>query len=192
MRISGGWLDRLREAILWLNRNDWKPFHAAIKLIRQAERWHDLENQKVRSVGIQLIRPQLPRLIFDVRPAQNLAERTLRHVVQPKRREILHCINPEDFDPEVAVMVNGTGRLRLVSLAARMVLGPGTRSAAFTMVTVALVFQLVGDALYGFGSSAHVTLQVARHWGCTVYVSTRDEAHRRLARALGSYLLSRG
>jgi diguanylate cyclase (GGDEF)-like protein/PAS domain S-box-containing protein len=40
----------------------------------------------------------------------------------------------------------------LVSLAARMVLGPGTRSAAFVMVTVALVFQLVGDALYGFGS----------------------------------------
>ncbi len=40
----------------------------------------------------------------------------------------------------------------LVSLAARMVLGPGLRSPAFAMVTVALVFQLVGDALYGFGS----------------------------------------
>ena len=41
-------------------------------------------------------------------------------------------------------------------------------------------------ALYGFGSSAHITLQVARHWGCTVYASTRDAAHRRLARALGA------
>jgi diguanylate cyclase (GGDEF)-like protein/PAS domain S-box-containing protein len=40
----------------------------------------------------------------------------------------------------------------LVSLAARMVLGPGLRSPAFAMVTVALVFQLAGDALYGFGS----------------------------------------
>ena len=40
----------------------------------------------------------------------------------------------------------------LVCLAARMVLGPGLRSPAFAMVTVALVFQLVGDALYGFGS----------------------------------------
>ncbi|MGH3136191.1 MAG: putative bifunctional diguanylate cyclase/phosphodiesterase [Gaiellaceae bacterium] len=40
----------------------------------------------------------------------------------------------------------------LVSLAARMVLGPGLRSPAFAMVTTALVFQLVGDALYGFGS----------------------------------------
>jgi alcohol dehydrogenase, propanol-preferring len=40
--------------------------------------------------------------------------------------------------------------------------------------------------LYGFGSSAHITLQVARHWGCAVYVSTRDAAHRRLALELGA------
>jgi propanol-preferring alcohol dehydrogenase len=40
--------------------------------------------------------------------------------------------------------------------------------------------------LYGFGSSAHITLQVARHWGCVVYVSTRDPAHRRLAMELGA------
>ncbi|HYB70351.1 MAG TPA: zinc-dependent alcohol dehydrogenase family protein [Candidatus Bathyarchaeia archaeon] len=41
-------------------------------------------------------------------------------------------------------------------------------------------------ALYGFGSSAHITLQVARHWGCPVFVSTRDAAHRRLALELGA------
>jgi len=41
-------------------------------------------------------------------------------------------------------------------------------------------------ALYGFGSSAHITLQVARHWGCRVYVVTRDETHRRLALELGA------
>jgi propanol-preferring alcohol dehydrogenase len=41
-------------------------------------------------------------------------------------------------------------------------------------------------ALYGFGSSAHVTLQVARHWGCPVYVSTRDAKHRALALELGA------
>ena len=40
----------------------------------------------------------------------------------------------------------------LVSLAARMVLGPGLRSPAFAMVTTALVFQLVADVLYGLGS----------------------------------------
>ena len=41
-------------------------------------------------------------------------------------------------------------------------------------------------ALYGFGSSAHITLQIARRWGCPVYVSTRDAAHRRLALSLGA------
>ena len=41
-------------------------------------------------------------------------------------------------------------------------------------------------AIYGFGSSAHITIQVARHWGCAVYVVTRDAAHRRLALELGA------
>lgn len=40
--------------------------------------------------------------------------------------------------------------------------------------------------LYGFGSSAHITLQVARHWGCAVYVATREPARRRLALDLGA------
>lgn len=41
-------------------------------------------------------------------------------------------------------------------------------------------------ALYGFGSSAHLTLQVARHRGCAVFVCTREAAGRRLALALGA------
>jgi alcohol dehydrogenase, propanol-preferring len=40
--------------------------------------------------------------------------------------------------------------------------------------------------LYGFGSSAHITLQIAVARGSTVYVCTRDPAHRELARALGA------
>ncbi len=40
--------------------------------------------------------------------------------------------------------------------------------------------------LYGFGSSAHIALQVARHWGCEIYVCTRGEDARRLARELGA------
>lgn len=40
--------------------------------------------------------------------------------------------------------------------------------------------------LYGFGASAHVSIQVARHWGCEIYVFTRSEDHRRHARALGA------
>ncbi len=41
-------------------------------------------------------------------------------------------------------------------------------------------------ALYGFGSSAHVTLQVARARGVEVFVLTREATHRALARALGA------
>ncbi len=40
--------------------------------------------------------------------------------------------------------------------------------------------------LYGFGASAHVAIQVARHWGCRVFVFTRSEEHRRLAKKLGA------
>jgi propanol-preferring alcohol dehydrogenase len=40
--------------------------------------------------------------------------------------------------------------------------------------------------LFGFGSSAHVVLQIALHRGCDVYVSTRGESHRELARRLGA------
>lgn len=40
--------------------------------------------------------------------------------------------------------------------------------------------------LYGFGASAHVVIQVARHWGCPVYVCTRGDRHQALARQLGA------
>lgn len=40
--------------------------------------------------------------------------------------------------------------------------------------------------LYGFGASALVTIQVARHWGCRVFVATRSEREQERARALGA------
>ena len=40
--------------------------------------------------------------------------------------------------------------------------------------------------LYGFGASAHIILQVARHAGCEVYVFTRTEGHQQLARQMGA------
>jgi propanol-preferring alcohol dehydrogenase len=41
--------------------------------------------------------------------------------------------------------------------------------------------------LYGFGSSAHVVLQIALHRGYEVYVATRGESHRELARKMGAH-----
>jgi len=40
--------------------------------------------------------------------------------------------------------------------------------------------------LYGFGSSATIAIQVARFWGCDVFVFTRSGEHRSLARKLGA------
>jgi alcohol dehydrogenase, propanol-preferring len=40
--------------------------------------------------------------------------------------------------------------------------------------------------LYGFGSSGHVVIQIARHRGYKVYVATRGASHRELARQLGA------
>ncbi len=40
--------------------------------------------------------------------------------------------------------------------------------------------------LYGFGGSAHLAIQVARHWGCEVYVFTRSADHQQHARELGA------
>ncbi|MBI2370815.1 MAG: zinc-dependent alcohol dehydrogenase family protein [Deltaproteobacteria bacterium] len=40
--------------------------------------------------------------------------------------------------------------------------------------------------LYGFGASAHIVIQVARHWGCEVYVCSLRDEHRALARELGA------
>ena len=40
--------------------------------------------------------------------------------------------------------------------------------------------------LFGFGASAHIVLQVAKYWGCEVFVFTRSEEHQKLAVKLGA------
>jgi propanol-preferring alcohol dehydrogenase len=40
--------------------------------------------------------------------------------------------------------------------------------------------------LYGFGASAHIAIQIARHLGARVFVMTREARHRQLALTLGA------
>jgi propanol-preferring alcohol dehydrogenase len=40
--------------------------------------------------------------------------------------------------------------------------------------------------LYGFGASALIALQIARHWGCRVFVATRSASEQERARSLGA------
>lgn len=45
--------------------------------------------------------------------------------------------------------------------------------------------------LFGFGASAHLAIAVLRAWKCEVYVSTRGDSHRQLARSLGATSVGR-
>jgi len=40
--------------------------------------------------------------------------------------------------------------------------------------------------LFGFGASAHLAIDVLKHWDCEVYVATRGASHQNLARELGA------
>lgn len=40
--------------------------------------------------------------------------------------------------------------------------------------------------LFGFGASAHIVIQLAKYWGCRIFVFTRSEEHRNLAKKLGA------
>lgn len=41
-------------------------------------------------------------------------------------------------------------------------------------------------AIFGFGSSAHIVIQLALHRGCSVFVCTRGKEHRELAKRMGA------
>jgi propanol-preferring alcohol dehydrogenase len=56
----------------------------------------------------------------------------------------------------------------------------------FRSVRVAGVQRGERVGLFGFGASAHLVISVLLGWGCEVYVSTRGESHRNLARKLGA------
>ncbi len=40
--------------------------------------------------------------------------------------------------------------------------------------------------LYGFGGSAHLAIQVLKHWDCRVFVMSRGGVHTTLAKELGT------
>ena len=45
--------------------------------------------------------------------------------------------------------------------------------------------------LFGFGASAHLAIQIARFWGCEVFVFTRSRNHQQHAEALGAAWVGR-
>lgn len=56
----------------------------------------------------------------------------------------------------------------------------------YRSVRVAGVAEGETVGLFGFGASAHLAIQILKHWGCRVLVFTRGAAHQKLALELGA------
>jgi propanol-preferring alcohol dehydrogenase len=127
-------------------------------------------------VGIAWLRRTCGACRFCAGQRENLCERAeftgythaggfAEHVVVPEA--FAYAVPPVFDDAEAAPLlcagIIGYRALRLSAVA------PGQRLG-----------------IYGFGSSAHITAQVALARGCELFVCTREASHRALARALGA------
>lgn len=86
------------------------------------------------------------------------------------RSEAVHLV-PDGFDDHDAAPLLCGGVIGYRSL---KVAGVGPASSGLRL------------GLYGFGASASQVIQVARHWGCEIYVCTRSEREQRRAADLGA------
>jgi propanol-preferring alcohol dehydrogenase len=100
------------------------------------------------------------------------------------RAEFVHPL-PAGLAPAEAAPLLCAGVIGLRAL--RLALPPSIPSSLHPSISSSLPLRL---GLYGFGASAHVCLQIARHWGCEVAVFTRAENHQQLASELGAAWVS--
>ncbi len=87
-----------------------------------------------------------------------------------------YVVAPQDF---VYALPEGFGDLHVAPLLCAGIIG-------FRTLRLSGVQPGGSLAMYGFGAAAHVAIQVARHWGISVYAISRDVGHRELARDLGA------
>jgi len=87
-----------------------------------------------------------------------------------------YVVAPEDF---VYALPEGFGDIHVAPLLCAGIIGFRTLRLSGVQPGGCL-------AMYGFGAAAHVAIQVARHWGISVYAISRDARHQQLARDLGA------
>jgi propanol-preferring alcohol dehydrogenase len=87
-----------------------------------------------------------------------------------------YAVAPEDF---VYSLPDGFADLHVAPLLCAGIIG-------FRTLRLSGVGRGGRLGMYGFGSAAHVAIQVARYWGIDVYAMTRDAGHRQLAIDLGA------
>jgi propanol-preferring alcohol dehydrogenase len=127
-------------------------------------------------VGLAWLRSTCGTCGFCARGRENLCERSTYHGWTHDGGYATHCCVPEDFAYAIPPAFDDAEAAPL--LCAGII---GYRALRRSQVPRGGRL-----ALFGFGSSAHITLQVARHRGCAVYAATRDAAHQRLALELGA------
>ncbi len=127
-------------------------------------------------VGVAWLRQTCGRCEFCTAGKENLCKHSLFTGYHADGGYAGYALAPEDFAYEIPEVFSDLDAAPLLCAGiigyralSRSELGPG---------------QKLG--IYGFGSSAHVVMQIALHRNCEVYVVSRGESHRRLAREMGA------
>ncbi len=151
------------------------PGHQAVGVISQVGA--SVTERKVgERVGIAWLQSTCGRCEFCVRGRENLCQEArftgyqvhggyAEYAVVPERfaYPIPSVFSDQEAAPLLCAGIIGYRALRLSGIQ------PGQRLG-----------------LYGFGASAHIAIQIARHWGCEIYVSSLTSQHQALARELGA------
>lgn len=168
LHVAEGELSPMKEAVI--------PGHQVVgvveKLGKDAKRFKEGDR-----VGIAWLNSTCGKCSFCQRDHENLCENAQFTGYHVDGGYAQYAIIPEDFAYPIPEQF--TDREAAPLLCAGII---GYRALRLSQI---MPGQRLG--LYGFGASAHVVIQVALHWGCEVYVFTRSQEHRQLARKLGTH-----
>jgi propanol-preferring alcohol dehydrogenase len=154
------------------------PGHQIIGRVEQAGR--QVTNIKIGDrVGIPWLHQTCGQCEFCLDGKENLCENALFTGWLVHGGYAEYAVAPADFVYPIPEVFSDTEAAPL--LCAGII---GFRSLRLSGITGKSPGRRLG--LFGFGAAAHVSIQVARHWGVEVYAFTRDERHRRLASDLGA------
>ncbi len=135
-------------------------------------------------VGVAWLRHTCGTCRYCVQGQENLCEKALFTGYHAPGGYATHAVVHEDFAYPIADNLSDAEATPLLCAGIigyrslkRALCGPLNRHEPNTSRTL---------ALYGFGSSAHIVLQIARFWGYEVYAVSRTERHQRLALQLGA------
>jgi propanol-preferring alcohol dehydrogenase len=127
-------------------------------------------------VGLAWLGQTCGRCAYCLRGDENLCENALFHGFHLDGGYAEYVRAHEDF---VYPIPGGVPGIQAAPLLCAGIIG-------YRALRIAEAAEARRVGLYGFGASAHVAIQILKHWGAEVYVFSRSESHRRLAESLGA------